>query len=119
MRFSSKAMRPSLSRLLAGTEELMWPAWVTINQGYLVLAIGCIQTTGLRDRGVHVAEPKGLKKPVKLQPELAARLGVKALPRTEMTKQLWAYIKANKLQTKTADGKPENAGKFIVPIWEG
>ena len=41
-------------------------------------------------------------------------LGAKALPRTEITKQLWAYIKANKLQTKTANGKPENAGKFIV-----
>ena len=41
-------------------------------------------------------------------------LGVKALPRTEITKQLWTYIKANKLQTKTANGKPENAGKFIV-----
>jgi chromatin remodeling complex protein RSC6 len=53
-------------------------------------------------------------KPVKLQSELAAMLGAKALPRTEITKQLWAYIKANKLQTKTANGKPENAGKFIV-----
>jgi chromatin remodeling complex protein RSC6 len=61
-----------------------------------------------------VAEPKGLKKPVKLQPELAAMLGVKALSRTEITRQLWAYIKANKLQTKMANGKPENAGKFIV-----
>ena len=53
-------------------------------------------------------------KPVKLQLELAAMLGAKALPRTEITKQLWAYIKANQLQTKTANGKPENAGKFIV-----
>jgi chromatin remodeling complex protein RSC6 len=61
-----------------------------------------------------VAESKGLKKPVKLQPELAAMLGVKELPRTEITKKLWDYIKANQLQTKTANGKPENAGKFIV-----
>ena len=61
-----------------------------------------------------MAESKGLMKPVKLQSELAAMLGAKALPRTEITKQLWAYIKANKLQTKTANGKPENAGKFIV-----
>lgn len=61
-----------------------------------------------------MAESKGLMKPVKLQPELAAMLGVKALPRTEITKQLWDYIKANQLQTKTANGKPENAGKFIV-----
>lgn len=61
-----------------------------------------------------MAELKGLKKPVKLKPELAAFLGKKELPRTEITKKLWDYIKANKLQTKTKNGKPENAGKFVV-----
>lgn len=29
---------------------------------------------------------------------LAAVVGAKALPRTEVVKQLWVYIKANKLQ---------------------
>ena len=61
-----------------------------------------------------MAEAKGLKKPVKLKSDLANFLGAKELPRTEITKKLWDYIKANKLQTKTANGKPENAGKFIV-----
>ena len=61
-----------------------------------------------------MAEEKGLKKPVKLKSDLAAMLGEKELPRTEITKRLWDYIKANKLQTKTENGKPENAGKFIV-----
>ena len=61
-----------------------------------------------------MAEEKGLNKPVKLQPELAAMLGATELPRTEITKKLWDYIKSNKLQTKTANGKPENAGKYIV-----
>ena len=61
-----------------------------------------------------MAELKGLKKPVKLKPELASMLGEKELPRTEITKKLWDYIKANKLQTKTENGKPENAGKYIV-----
>ncbi len=61
-----------------------------------------------------MAELKGLKKPVKLQAELAEMLGAKELPRTEITKKLWDYIKANKLQTKTENGKPENAGKYIV-----
>ncbi|MGH8046201.1 MAG: SWIB/MDM2 domain-containing protein [Chthoniobacterales bacterium] len=59
-------------------------------------------------------EAKGLNRPVKLKSELAAFLGAKELPRTEITKKLWDYIKANKLQTKTENGKPENAGKFIV-----
>ena len=61
-----------------------------------------------------MAELKGLKKPVKLKAELAEFCGVSELPRTEITKKLWNYIKSQKLQTKTANGKPENAGKYIV-----
>jgi len=61
-----------------------------------------------------MTKAKGLSKPVKLQAELAELLGAAELPRTEITKKLWDYIKANKLQTKTENGKPENAGKFIV-----
>ena len=57
---------------------------------------------------------KGLNKPVKLKSDLAAFLGAAELPRTEITKKIWDYIKANKLQTTKANGKPENAGKFIV-----
>jgi chromatin remodeling complex protein RSC6 len=63
---------------------------------------------------LKMAEAKGLMKPVKLKRELAALLGATELPRTEITKKLWDYIKANKLQTKTENGKPENAGRFIV-----
>ena len=61
-----------------------------------------------------MAEAKGLSKPVKMKTELAEFLGATELPRTEITKRLWDYIKANGLQTKTENGKPENAGKFIV-----
>ncbi|MBT8358071.1 MAG: hypothetical protein HKO79_10025 [Desulfobacterales bacterium] len=61
-----------------------------------------------------MAEAKGLSKPVKLKSELAELLGATALPRTEITKKLWDYIKANQLQTKSENGKPVNAGKFIV-----
>ena len=61
-----------------------------------------------------MAELKGLKKPVKLKADLAEFCGVSELPRTEITKRLWDYIKANKLQTKSANGAPENAGKYIV-----
>ena len=61
-----------------------------------------------------MAEAKGLSKPVKLKSDLADFLGATELPRTEITKKLWDYIKANELQTKTENGKPENAGKFIV-----
>ena len=61
-----------------------------------------------------MTEAKGLNKPVKLKSELAELLGATELPRTEITKKLWDYIKANKLQTKTENGKAENAGKYIV-----
>ena len=61
-----------------------------------------------------MSNEKGLKKPVVLKLELAEFLGERELPRTEITKRLWEYIKAHKLQTRTENGKPENAGKFIV-----
>ena len=61
-----------------------------------------------------MAEAKGLSKPVKLKSELAGFLGATELPRTEITKKLWEYIKANKLQTKTENGEAMNAGKYIV-----
>ncbi len=61
-----------------------------------------------------MAEPKGLSKPVKLKEDLAELLGATEMPRTEITKKLWDYIKEHGLQTKTENGKPENAGKYIV-----
>jgi chromatin remodeling complex protein RSC6 len=67
-----------------------------------------------QNRGNTMAEAKGLNKPVTLKSELSAFLGTAQLPRTEITKKLWDYIKANKLQTKTENGKAEGAGKFIV-----
>ncbi|MDD4526660.1 MAG: SWIB/MDM2 domain-containing protein [Candidatus Margulisbacteria bacterium] len=56
----------------------------------------------------------GLSKPVKLKADLAAFCGAKELPRTAITQKLWDYIKANKLQAKTENGKAEGAGKYIV-----
>jgi chromatin remodeling complex protein RSC6 len=73
-----------------------------------------INPLNLNMKELKMAEAKGLMKPVKLKNELAELLGATELPRTEITKKLWDYIKANKLQTKTENGKPENAGKFIV-----
>ena len=37
-------------------------------------------------------------KPVQPDTVLSAVVGSKAIPRTELTKKLWAYIKKNKLQ---------------------
>jgi chromatin remodeling complex protein RSC6 len=45
---------------------------------------------------------------------LASFLGASELLRTEITKKLWDYIKGQGLQTKTENGAPQNAGKYIV-----
>ena len=42
-----------------------------------------------------------LMKPVQPDDTLAAVVGSKPLPRTELTKKLWDYIKKNKLQDAT------------------
>jgi chromatin remodeling complex protein RSC6 len=50
------------------------------------------------------AQPKkrklnpALMKPVQPDPTLAAIVGSKPLPRSQLTKKLWDYIKKNKLQ---------------------
>ena len=40
-------------------------------------------------------------KPMQPSDTLSEVIGSKAMPRTEVTKKLWAYIKKNKLQDKT------------------
>jgi len=43
---------------------------------------------------------KAFMKPLQPSPALAAIVGSKKLPRTQVTKKLWAYIKRHKLQDK-------------------
>jgi upstream activation factor subunit UAF30 len=65
-------------------------------------------------------------KPVTPSPALAEVIGEKPVPRTEVTKKLWAYIKKNNLQDPKnrrmikADAalKPVFAGKAQVNMFE-
>src|SRR5689334_1178625 len=65
-------------------------------------------------------------KPVTPSASLAEVVGAKPIPRTEVTKRLWAYIKKNKLQdTKNkrmiksdATLKPVFGGKATVNMFE-
>jgi len=64
-------------------------------------------------------------KPLTPDAALAAVIGAKPLPRTEIVKQLWVYIKAHKLQDATnkrminADAKlMELFGKSQVSMFE-
>lgn len=61
-----------------------------------------------------MSEEKGLQKPVKLKKDLSEMLKASTLPRTEVTSKLWDYIKENKLQTKSVNGKPSGEGAYIV-----
>jgi chromatin remodeling complex protein RSC6 len=49
---------------------------------------------------------------------LAAVVGAKPLPRTEVVKKIWIYIKANKLQDK-ANGRLINADARLKPVFGG
>lgn len=64
-------------------------------------------------------------RPLTLSDKLAAVLGPKALPRTEVVKKLWVYIKKNKLQDAknrrniNADAKLKAVfGKATVNMFE-
>jgi chromatin remodeling complex protein RSC6 len=50
--------------------------------------------------------------------ELAAVVGGKALPRTEVVKKIWVYIKANKLQD-SKNRRMINADAKLKPIFGG
>jgi chromatin remodeling complex protein RSC6 len=55
-------------------------------------------------------------KPVTPSPQLAEVVGSKAMPRTEVTKKLWAYIKKNGLQDKK-NKRMINADATLKPIF--
>jgi len=57
-------------------------------------------------------------KPMKISEELAKVVGSKPLPRTEVTKELWAYIKKNKLQD-TVNKRNINADANLKAVFGG
>ncbi|OQB96195.1 MAG: DNA topoisomerase I/SWI domain fusion protein [Verrucomicrobia bacterium ADurb.Bin122] len=57
-------------------------------------------------------------KPVTPDAALAAVVGAKAMPRTELTKKIWDYIKKNGLQDKK-DKKQINADDKLKAIFNG
>ena len=74
-------------------------------------------------RGAKKAAPRAAKKtarkpnaafmkPVTPSPDLAVVVGAKPIPRTEVTKKLWAYIKKNGLQ----DAKNKRMIKADAPL---
>lgn len=61
---------------------------------------------------------KAFMKPLQPSAALAEVVGSKALPRTEVTKKLWAYIKKNKLQD-SKNRRNINADETLKVIFGG
>jgi len=59
---------------------------------------------------------KGLSTPVQPDKILGAIVGMKAMPRTEIVKKLWVYIKAEKLQD-TKDKRTILADEKLKPFF--
>ena len=57
-------------------------------------------------------------KPVTPDEKLAAVIGSKPMPRTEITKKIWDYIKKNKLQDAKVRTKI-NADDKLKPVFNG
>jgi chromatin remodeling complex protein RSC6 len=57
-------------------------------------------------------------KPMTPSPALAEVIGDRAMPRTEVTKRLWAYIKRNKLQD-SKNKRMIKADESLKPVFGG
>jgi chromatin remodeling complex protein RSC6 len=57
-------------------------------------------------------------KPMQPSSQLAAVVGNNAMPRTEVTKKLWAYIKRNGLQD-SKNRRAINADEKLRPVFGG
>ena len=61
---------------------------------------------------------RGLMRAVQPSTELAAIVGTKPLPRTEITKKIWDYIKAHRLQD-AQNKRMINADEKLRPLFGG
>jgi len=57
-------------------------------------------------------------KPMTLSPVLAAVIGAEPIPRTEVTKKIWEYIKKHKLQDE-ANKRMINGDAKLVALFDG
>merc|ERR1712224_281757 len=72
-------------------------------------AAGKKNAANMKKKGVGLFAPKTLS------PALAAICGGKSMPRTEVTKKIWVYIKKNKLNNGRII-KPDATLKAVFPV---
>jgi upstream activation factor subunit UAF30 len=76
------------------------------------------KSTASREGRAGTGRSQGLQKAVRPSVELAAIVGQEPLPRTEITKKLWEYIKAHGLQDPR-NKRQINADATLEPIFGG
>jgi upstream activation factor subunit UAF30 len=74
--------------------------------------------TAKKDSGTKAKGGQGLSREVTPSAELSLVVGNKPMPRTEITKKVWDYIKANKLQD-AQNKRMINADDKLKPIFNG
>ena len=74
--------------------------------------------TATQDARSGSSRAQGLRKAVRPSAALAAIVGQEPLPRTEITKKLWDYIKAHGLQD-AKDKRRINADAALQPVFGG
>merc|ERR1712224_1052706 len=82
--------------------------------------MGALGKTAMKANSKEVAAAmkkagKGIFAPKTLSPALAAICGGKSMPRTEVTKKMWVYIKKHKLNEGRTI-KPDAALKAVMPV---
>jgi len=75
-------------------------------------------TSQNQDSAAKRAPNQGLMKAVQPSAELAMIVGNQPMPRTEITKKIWDYIKAHKLQDAT-NKRLINADAKLQPVFGG
>ncbi len=77
------------------------------------------KTAGRKTKKKSTRKPNAaFMRPVTPSPTLAPVVGSKPIPRTEITKRLWAYIKKNGLQDKK-NRRMINADEALKPVFGG
>merc|ERR1711881_517205 len=74
-----------------------------------------LSATGKKNAAAMKKKGVGIFAPKTLSPALAAICGGKTMPRTEVTKKIWVYIKKHKLNEGRVI-KPDTALKAVMPV---
>ncbi|CAJ1924536.1 unnamed protein product [Sphenostylis stenocarpa] len=98
------------------TATFMRPSHSASSSGLRMVRTVTSCTVSHSDQGTR--KIRGIMKPSKVTPEMAAIVGVKEIARTQALKRIWAYIKDNNLQDPE-DKRTINCDEKLKKVFEG